>query len=195
MCLLAALVFFTAAQIDPRRLSELRSRMVAIPTLSVGVLLVLTAVAWLLSRPFGGDVRAGILCLGLASTEVASVGLIGLADGDSILGLGILTGSLIASAVLGPLLVGLLAHTRGHVTSLGLLGRFGLVVLLPLAHELAAGLRGSGRVGHPGVRHNGRKRRRCLRRGDAARRGRGRHVHSSRHAEVRLSLRRSQPLV
>jgi len=135
--LLAVLVLFTAAQVDPRRLSELRSRMLAIPALSVGVLLVLTAVAWLISRPFGGDVRDGILCLGLASTEVASVGLIGLAEGDSILGLGVLTGSLIASAVLGPLLVGLLAQTHGHVTSLSLLGRFGLVVLLPLAAGLA----------------------------------------------------------
>lgn len=136
--LLAALVLFTAAQIDPRRLAELRRRVVMIPALSVGVLLVLTAVAWLISRPFSGDVRDGVLCLGLASTEVASVGLISLAEGDSILGLGVLTCSLIASAVLGPVLVSVLAHTHGHVTSLSLLGRFGLVVLAPLAVGLTA---------------------------------------------------------
>lgn len=136
--LLAVLVLFTAAQIDPRRLRELRRRAVLIAALSVGVLVVLTAGAWLISRPFGGDVRDGLLCLGLASTEVASVGLIGLAEGDSVLGLGVLTMSLITSAVLGPLLIGLPAHTHGHVTSLSLLGRFGLVVLVPLGVGLAA---------------------------------------------------------
>ena len=136
--LLGALVLCTAAQIDPRRLRELRRRIAMIPSLSVGVLVVLTAVAWLIGRPFGDDVRDGVLCLGLASTEVASVGLIGLADGDSVLALGVLTTSLVASAVLGPLLVGLLAHTHGHVTSLSLLARFGLVVLAPLAVGLTA---------------------------------------------------------
>jgi predicted Na+-dependent transporter len=135
--LLGALVLFTAAQIDPRRLGELRRRVAVIAALSVGVLIVLTAAAWLISRPFSGDIRDGVLCLGLASTEVASVGLIGLAEGDSILGLGVLTGSLVTSAVLGPLLVGVLAHTHGHVTSLSLLSRFALVVLAPLALGLA----------------------------------------------------------
>jgi predicted Na+-dependent transporter len=135
--LLGALVLFTAAQIDPRRLGELRRRAAVIPAFSVGVLIVLTAVAWLISRAFSDDVRDGVLCLGLASTEVASVGLIGLAEGDSILGLGVLTGSLVTSAVLGPLLVGVLAHTHGHVTSLSLLSRFALVVLAPLALGLA----------------------------------------------------------
>jgi predicted Na+-dependent transporter len=136
--LLGALVLFTAAQIDPRRLSELRQRIVMIPSLSVGVLIVLTAAAWLIARPFTGDVRDGVLCLGLASTEVASVGLIGLAAGDSILALGVLTASLVTSAVLGPLLVGVLGHTHGNITSFSLLGRFGLVVLAPLAAGLAA---------------------------------------------------------
>jgi predicted Na+-dependent transporter len=136
--LLAALVLLTAAQIDPRRLRDLRRQVAVIPTLSVAALLVLTAVAWLISRPFSDEVRDGVLCLGLASTEVASVGLIGLADGDTIVGLGVLTCSLVASAVLGPILVGVLSHTHGHVTSLSLLGRFGLVVLLPLAVGLTA---------------------------------------------------------
>jgi predicted Na+-dependent transporter len=136
--LLGALVLFTAAQIDPRRLSELRRMLVTVPLLSAGVLVALTAAAWVIARPFSGDVRDGVLCLGLASTEVASVGLIGLASGDAVLALGVLTASLISSAILGPLLVGVLAHTHGHVTSLSLLGRFGLVVLAPLALGLGA---------------------------------------------------------
>lgn len=135
--LLAALVLFTAMQIDPGDLRGLRRKALVIGVISVGVLVVLTAVAWLIGRGFSGQVRDGILSLGLASTEVASVGLIGLAGGDSVLGLGILTGSLICSAVLGPVFAGLLAHTSGHGGSLELLGRFSLVVLVPLAAGLA----------------------------------------------------------
>ena len=135
--LLAALVLFTAMLIEPRRLLGLRSHAVSIAALSVGALLVLTAVAWVIGRAFDGDVRDGILSLGLASTEVASVGLISLAGGDSVLALGVLTGSLVCAAVLGPLLAGLLAHPVGHASSLSLLGRFSLVVLAPLIVGLA----------------------------------------------------------
>jgi BASS family bile acid:Na+ symporter len=134
--LLAALVLFTALQINPRDLHALRGRMPVIAVIALSVVLVLTGVAWLISRGFDGQVRDGILSLGLASTEVASVGLIGLAGGDSVLGLGILTASLICSAILGPVLAGLLAHTTGPGGSLSLLGRFSLVVLAPLAAGL-----------------------------------------------------------
>jgi predicted Na+-dependent transporter len=112
--LLAALVLFTAMGIEPRRLLALRDRPLALLGLSIGPLLLLTGVAWLLARPFTGSVRDGVLSLGLASTEVASVGLIALAGGDAVLALGVLTGSLIVSAVLGPILAGVLAHTAGH---------------------------------------------------------------------------------
>jgi BASS family bile acid:Na+ symporter len=143
--LLAALVLFTAMGIDPRRLRTLRDRPLSLLALSIGPLLLLTGVAWLLSRPFSGSVRDGVLSLGLASSEVASVGLIALAGGDAVLALGVLTGSLIVSAVLGPLLAGVLAHTAGHAGGLHLLGRFALVVLAPLAAGLAV------RAGRPGV--------------------------------------------
>ncbi len=139
--LLAALVLFTAMGIDPRRLLELRDRPMVLLGLSIGPLLLLTGVAWLLSRSFTGSARDGVLSLGLASSEVASVGLIALAGGDAVLALGVLTGSLIVSAVIGPLLAGVLAHTAGHAGGLHLLGRFALVVLAPLAGGLA--LRGA----------------------------------------------------
>ncbi|HTU28228.1 MAG TPA: hypothetical protein VMF07_02525 [Solirubrobacteraceae bacterium] len=138
--LLAALVLATAAQIDPRQLRALRHRAIAICLMAIGVLLVLAFVGWAISRLFTGDVRLGVLALGLASTEVASVGLVGLAGGDTVLAVGVLTVSLVASAVLGPLLAGLLAHTTGHSSGASLLGRFALVVLAPLAAGL--GLRG-----------------------------------------------------
>lgn len=134
--LLAVLVLSTAAQIDPRRLRTLRRQAPSVLALSLGSLLVLTLVAWALSRAFSGPVRNGILSLGLASTEVASVGLIGLAGGDAVLAIGVLTASLIASAILGPLLAPVLAPALGHGSGLHLLGRFSLVVLLPLAAGL-----------------------------------------------------------
>jgi BASS family bile acid:Na+ symporter len=141
--ILAALVLGTAAQIDPRSLRELRRNAAAVCALGVGVLLVLTGVAWVISRLFAGDLRTGVLSLGLASTEVASVGLVGLTGGDTILALGLLTVSLITSAVLGPLFAGLLAHPGDHGGSdLGLLARFALIVLVPLgAGLLLRGLR------------------------------------------------------
>ena len=135
--LLAVLVLLTAVQIDPAELARLRRRLPIILALAVGVLLADTALAWLVSRPFGGATRNGVLSLGLASTEVASVGLIGLAGGETVLALGILTVSLVASAILGPLLAGALAATTGHGGSLNILGRFALIVLLPLAAGLA----------------------------------------------------------
>jgi predicted Na+-dependent transporter len=139
--LLAALVLLTAVQIDPRELGPLRRRAPTIVLLAVGVLLANAALAYLVSRPFHGATQQGVLSLGLASTEVASVGLIGLAGGETVLALGILTVSLIASAILGPLLAGALATTVGHGGSLAILGRFSLVVLAPLAIGLV--LRGA----------------------------------------------------
>jgi len=83
-----------------------------------------------------------VLALGLSSSEVATVGLVGLAGGDAALALGVLVGSLVLAAVLGPLLAGLLAG-GGHGAAAGpLLGRFALVVLVPLVVGL--GLRSGG---------------------------------------------------
>jgi predicted Na+-dependent transporter len=146
--LLAALVLATGTLIDPRRLRDVRRQAPAIALLTVGAFLVLTLCAWLISRLFSGDVRAGVLSLGLASTEVASVGLVGLAGGDAVTAVGALTLSLITSAVLGPVLAGVLAHPAGHESATGLLGRFALVVLAPLGGGLLLrGLRpGLGRA-------------------------------------------------
>jgi BASS family bile acid:Na+ symporter len=136
--LLAALVLFTALGIEPRRLLTLRKRPAVLAVLSVGPFLLLTLVAWGLSQAFGGSTREGVLALGLSSSEVATVGLVTLAGGDAVLALGVLAGSLVTAAVLGPLLVGVLSSTPAHVDGLRLLGRFALVVLVPLLAGLAA---------------------------------------------------------
>lgn len=79
-----------------------------------------------------------MLSLGVSSTEVAAVGLVALAAGDAALALGALAGSLIAAATVGPVLIGLLADTDASADTGALLGRFALVVLLPLAAGIAA---------------------------------------------------------
>lgn len=98
----------------------------------------LVPLAWLLSRLFDSPVREGVLTLGLSSTEVAAVGLVALAGGDAALTLRALAGSLVASATLGPLLIGLLAADAASNNTGALLGRFALVLLLPLAAGVAA---------------------------------------------------------
>jgi predicted Na+-dependent transporter len=106
--------------------------------LSLAPFLALVPLAWVLSRLFDSPVREGVLTLGLSSTEVAAVGLVALAGGDAALALGALAGSLIAAATLGPLLIGLLAADAASTDTGALLGRFALVVLIPLAAGVAA---------------------------------------------------------
>jgi len=134
--LLAALVLLTALGIAPSQLAMLRERPAALAALVVMPFAVLAALAWVVSRPFGDPVREGVLALGVTSTEVAAVGLVALAGGSAVLALGALTGSLVVSALAGPPLLGLLAGGSG-VAVAELIGRFSLVVLLPLAAGLA----------------------------------------------------------
>lgn len=136
--LLAVLVVLTALGIAPHELWNLRTRSTAVLALSLAPFLALVPLAWMLSRLFDSPVREGVLTLGLSSTEVAAVGLVALAGGDAALALGALAGSLIASATLGPLLIGLLATDAASTDTGALLGRFALVVLIPLAAGVAA---------------------------------------------------------
>jgi predicted Na+-dependent transporter len=145
--LLALLVLATALGISFSDLARLRDHLGAVAVLSVVPLLVLGAVAWGLGRPFAAPVRDGLLAVGLSSSEVASVGLVALAGADATIALGALTGSLVLAAVLGPIAVGAIAG-GSHADTGKLLGRFALVVLVPLAvgvvlrswPRLAAGL-------------------------------------------------------
>ncbi|WP_249012347.1 bile acid:sodium symporter [Conexibacter sp. DBS9H8] len=94
-------------------------------------LFVLGFTGWALGRPFSPAVQHGLLGTGLSSAEVASVGLVGLASADATIALGVVTGSLVASAVLSPIAIGLLSPGT-QVNGSALLGRFGLVVIAPL---------------------------------------------------------------
>lgn len=135
--LLALLVLATALGIPWSELAGLRRHAGAVAVLSVAPLVVLTAVAWALGRPFGSDVRAGLLAVGLSSSEVASVGLTALAGADATIALGAVAGSLVLAALLGPVAIGTLAGHSGHGGAGHLLIRFALVVIVPLAAGVA----------------------------------------------------------
>lgn len=135
--LLALLVLATALGISGSEMLALRAHAGAVALLSAAPLIVLGIVAWVLGRPFGAPVRDGLLAVGLSSSEVASVGLVALAGADATIALGALTGSLVLSAVLGPVAIGLVAGGGGHGSTGHLLARFALVVLVPLAAGVA----------------------------------------------------------
>jgi bile acid:Na+ symporter, BASS family len=130
---LAALVLFTSLGIRPAQLRGLRRRAGALTALVVVPFMLLAPLAWLVSRLFSGAVSDGVLALGVSSTEVAAVGLVTIAGGGTVLALGALTGSLVVAALAGPLLLGALAGAHADVAAGELVGRFSLVVLVPLA--------------------------------------------------------------
>jgi bile acid:Na+ symporter, BASS family len=135
--LLAGLVLLTALCIPPSQLLSLRERKVALAVLVLAPFAFLVPLAWGVGQLFAGSVREGVLALGVASTEVAAVGLVAVAGGSAALALGALTGSLVVAAVAGPPLLGLLAGAGADVAVGELVVRFALVVLLPLAVGLA----------------------------------------------------------
>jgi BASS family bile acid:Na+ symporter len=135
--LLALLVLATALGISFAELARLREHVRAVVVLSVLPLPVLVGAAWLLGRPFAPLVRDGLLAVGLSSAEVASVGLVALAGADATIALGVVTGSLVLAALIGPVAIGWLSASTVHVSSGHLLGRFALVVIVPLVVGVA----------------------------------------------------------
>ncbi len=136
--LLALLVLATALGISFADLARLREHARAVLLLSLLPLPVLVGIAWLLGQAFSPLVRDGLLAVGLSSSEVAAVGLVALAGADATIALGVVTGSLVLAALVGPVAIGWLAGSAAHVSSAHLLGRFALVVLVPLLVGVAA---------------------------------------------------------
>jgi BASS family bile acid:Na+ symporter len=135
--LLAVLVLVTALGIAPAHLRGLRERKAVLALLVFAPFAFLVPLAWGISRLFDGAVEEGVLALGVASTEVAAIGLVAVAGGNAVLALGTLTGSLVVSAVAGPPILGALAGADADVAVGELVARFALVVLLPLAAGVA----------------------------------------------------------
>ena len=131
----------------------------------------LPALAWAVSRLVAaGSLRDGVMAVGLAPCEIASVATTAMAGGEAALAAGVLIGSTFTSvAFAGPVLT--LEAGHGGVRPGGIIANLALVVALPLAVGIAlrAGVlpvpsgagdrprprhrpRGTGRLGHRRVR-------------------------------------------
>jgi BASS family bile acid:Na+ symporter len=136
--LLALLVLLTALGLTAGELrDDVRRHSISIAVLSVAPLVVLSGAAWAIGRPFDPPIRNGLLAVGVASSEVATVGLVTLAGADATVALGAVAGSLVLSALLGPVALGVLAGHPGQGGTAHLLGRFALVVIAPLVAGVA----------------------------------------------------------
>ena len=136
--LLAILVFATAITIDPAALRRLVSAWRSLVVALVVGITVLPALSWAVSRIVAaGSLRDGVLVVGLAPCEIASVATTAMAAGEAAVSAGVLIGSTVAAVALaGPILT----REAGHadVSPSGIIANLALVVALPLAVGLAA---------------------------------------------------------
>ena len=135
--LLAVLVFATAVTIEPAALRRAAAAWrPLLAALAIGVT-VLPALAWAAARMVpAGPLRDGVLTVGLAPCEIASVATTAMAGGEAAVAAGLLIGSTVAAvAVAGPIL----ALKAGHAgfSPSGVIGNLALVVALPLAVGIA----------------------------------------------------------
>ena len=135
--LLAVLVFATAVTIEPaalRRAASAWQRLLV--ALAIGAT-ALPALSWTVARMVpAGPLRNGVLTVGLAPCEIASVATTAMARGEAAIAAGALIGStVVAVAIAGPLL----ALEAGHAgfSPGGVIANLALVVALPLAVGIA----------------------------------------------------------
>jgi len=136
--LLAILVFATAVTIDPAALRRLVSTWRSLAVALVVGITVLPALSWAVSRIVAaGSLRDGVLVVGLAPCEIASVATTAMAGGEAAVSAGVLIGSTVAAVALaGPILT--LEAGHAGVSPGGIIANLALVVGLPLALGVAA---------------------------------------------------------
>jgi predicted Na+-dependent transporter len=141
--LLAVLVFATAVTIEPAALRRLTATWRSLLAALAAGITVLPALSWAVSRIVAaGSLRDGIMTLGLAPCEIASVATTAMAGGEAALSAGVLIGStVIAVAAAGPVLT--LEAGHAAVGPAHIIVSLALVVALPLA----AGILLRARVG------------------------------------------------
>jgi predicted Na+-dependent transporter len=133
---LAILVFASAMTVPAGALHRVRSLAARLSLVVIATAVALPALAFALSRLLGpGALREGVLAVGVAPAEVASVAITGIAGGEVGAAAVLLVAStLICVAVAGPIL----ALVGGHgVSSVHVLVSLILVVGLPLLAGLA----------------------------------------------------------
>ena len=134
---LAVLVYSTAWTIQPREFARLPARGWRLGAALLTGAVVLPALSWVASQSVGpGPMRDGVMTVGLAPCEIASVAITAMAAGDAAISAGILVGStVVAIGIAGSVLhveVG-----RGSIDVTGIAGTLALVVAAPLAVGMA----------------------------------------------------------
>lgn len=144
---LAVLVFTAGISVPPAALGQVRAHSARLAVTLAASTVILPLLAWALSRLVAaGPVREGVLAVGVAPSEVASVALTGLAGGEVAVAATLLAGSSVVTVLAAGGILGLLSRAPG-LRATGLLATLALVVALPLA--AGAGLRRAGRLGEP----------------------------------------------
>jgi predicted Na+-dependent transporter len=135
--LLAVLVFATAVTIEPAELRRLAGTWRPLLAVLAAGVTVLPALSWAVSLLVAaGPLRDGVMAVGLAPCEIASVATTAMAGGEAALAAGVLIGSTVTSvAFAGPVLT--LEAGRAGVHPGGIIANLALVVALPLAFGIA----------------------------------------------------------
>jgi predicted Na+-dependent transporter len=143
--LLAVLVFATAVTIDPAALRRVPAAWRSLLVTLVAGATVLPALSWAASRIVAaGSLRDGVMTVGLAPCEIASVATTAMAKGEAALSAGVLMGSTFITVVIaGPVLALEAGGTSVHPAHI--IVNLVLVVALPLVAGL--GLRAAKPLG------------------------------------------------
>ncbi|HET9072529.1 MAG TPA: bile acid:sodium symporter [Acidimicrobiales bacterium] len=143
---LAVLVFTAGLTIDAAGLGDARWHWARFVTVLAASSVALPALAWALAQLVPGPARDGILAVGVAPSEVASLGLAAMAGGEVAVSAALLIASSVVTVVAsGPILT--LESGAAGVHAGGLLTTLALVVGLPLAAGAAARRLLDGRPG------------------------------------------------
>ena len=131
--LLAVLVLATAVTIEPAALRRLASAWRSLLAALVVGSTVLPALSWAVSRMVAaGSLRDGVLAVGLAPCEIASVATTAMAGGEAAVSAGVLIGSTVAAVLFAGPILRLEAGHAGFSPG-GIIVNLALVVALPLA--------------------------------------------------------------
>jgi ACR3 family arsenite transporter len=131
--LLAVLMFATAVTIEPAAVRRIAAVWRSLAVALLAGITVLPALSWVVAHLApAGPLRDGMLTVGLAPCEIASVATTAIAGGEAALSAGVLIGSTVTTVLLaGPILE--LEGRRSGVSAGGIIASLALVVALPLA--------------------------------------------------------------
>jgi len=134
---LAVLVFATAIAIPPSAFRGLETRAGRLIVSLIAAAVVLPALSWTVSRLVATTaLRRGVLAVGLAPAEIASVATTSLAGGDGAIAAGMLVGSTLVTVMAAGIALRLLGG-NANIHPLSLLNNLGLVIGAPMIVGIA----------------------------------------------------------